>query len=92
MSRSWPRCYSHYREVVGRDPKNVGVSLPMSYAGNDTAHLWQAGISCLLFGPSGGWDESPDEPDQYISISEMVTCAKVMALTAVDICSQPAGA
>lgn len=82
----------HYREVVGRDPKNVGVSLPMSYAGNDTAHLWQAGISCLLFGPSGGWDESPDEPDQYISISEMVTCAKVMALTAVDICSQPAGA
>jgi acetylornithine deacetylase len=82
----------HYREVVGRDPKNVGVSLPMSYAGNDTAHLWQAGISCLLFGPSGGWDESPDEPDQYISISEMVTCAKVMALTALDICSQPAGA
>ena len=82
----------HYREVVGRDPKNVGVSLPMSYAGNDTAHLWQAGISCLLFGPSGGWDESPEEPDQYISISEMVTCAKVMALTALDICSQPAGA
>jgi acetylornithine deacetylase len=79
-----------YREVVGRDPRDVGVSLPMSYAGNDTAHLWQAGIPCVLFGPSGGWDESPDEPDQYILISEMVTCAKVMALTALDICNQPA--
>jgi acetylornithine deacetylase len=81
----------HYREVVGRDPHEVGVSLPMSYAGNDTAHLWRAGIPCLLFGPSGGWDESPEEPDQYISISKMVTVAKVMALTALDICSQPAG-
>mgnify|MGYP000091250410 CR=1 FL=1 len=81
-----------YRQVVGRDPRDFGVSLPMSYAGNDTAHLWQAGIPCVLFGPSGGWDESPDEPDQYISISEMVTCAKVMALTALDICSQPVGA
>lgn len=82
----------HYREVVGRDPHNIGVSLPMSYAGNDTAHLWRAGIPCLLFGPSGGWDESPEEPDQYIRISEMVTVAKVMALTALDICSQPAAA
>jgi acetylornithine deacetylase len=82
----------HYREVVGRDPHNVGVSLPMSYAGNDTAHLWRAGIPCVLFGPGGGWDESPEEPDQYISISEMVTVSKVMALTALDICSQPASA
>jgi acetylornithine deacetylase len=82
----------HYREVVGRDPHDIGVSLPMSYAGNDTAHLWRAGIPCLLFGPSGGWDESPEEPDQYILISEMVTVAKVMALTAIDICSQPASA
>ncbi len=82
----------HYRDVVGRDPRHIGVSLPMSYAGNDTAHLWRAGISCVLFGPSGGWDESPEEPDQYISISEMVTVAKVMALTALDVCSQPASA
>ena len=83
---------AHYREVVGRDPLELGVSLPMSYAGNDTAHLWRAGIPCVLFGPSGGWDESPEEPDQYIKISEMVTCAKVMALTALDICQQPARA
>jgi acetylornithine deacetylase len=82
----------HYREVVGRDPRHIGVSLPMSYAGNDTAHLWKAGIPCVLFGPSGGWDESPEEPDQYISISEMVTCARVMALTALDICSHSAEA
>lgn len=83
---------THYREVVGRDPLEIGVSLPMSYAGNDTAHLWRAGIPCLLFGPSGGWDVSPDEPDQFILISEMVICAKVMALTALDICAQPASA
>lgn len=82
----------HYREVVGRDPKDVGVVLPMSYAGNDTAHLWHAGIPCVLFGPSGGWDVSPDEPDQFINISEMVTVSQVMALTALDVCSQPANA
>lgn len=82
----------NYRAVVGHDPKDFGVSLPMSYAGNDTAHLWRAGIPCVLFGPAGGWDERPDEPDQYIRISEMTTCARVMALSALDVCSQRADA
>lgn len=82
----------NYRAVVGHDPHDFGVSLPMSYAGNDTAHLWRAGIPCVLFGPGGGWDERPDEPDQYIRISDMTTCAKVMALSALDVCSQPADA
>lgn len=80
----------NYRVVVGRDPVDVGTSLPMSYAGNDTAHLWRAGIPCVLFGPSGGWDETPEEPDQYIRISEMETCARVLALSALDTCGETA--
>lgn len=79
-----------YREVVGRDPRRVGASLPMSYAGNDTAHLWRAGIPCVLFGPAGGWDERPDEPDQFVHVSEMATCARVLALSALEVCSRPA--
>jgi acetylornithine deacetylase len=82
---------SNFRLVAGTDPANFGASLPMSYAGNDTAHLWRAGIPCVLFGPAGGWDERPDEPDQFIHISEMVRCAQVMALSALDICSERAG-
>ncbi|MBI4199147.1 MAG: M20 family metallopeptidase [Chloroflexi bacterium] len=74
-----------FQQVTGRPPRNIGVTLPMSYSGNDTCHLWNAGIPCLLFGPAGGRDES-GVPDEYVSIGEMVLCAKVLALTALDVC------
>ena len=74
-------------EVTGSPPSAIGVKTPGSYSGNDTAHLWKAGIPCVLYGPAGGWDEG-DEPDNYVSINQMDTCAKVIALSAYEACNQ----
>jgi acetylornithine deacetylase len=76
------RCH---REVTGEPPKAIGAVLPFSYTANDTCHLWNAGIPCLLYGPAvvrGG----DGEDDSCVFISEMVQCAKVLALTALDVC------
>ena len=76
-----------YEAVTGRPPATVGIKLPNSYSGNDTTHMWKQGIPCVLYGPGGGWDDK-GEPDNYIRISDMVTCAKVIATTALEVCNQ----
>ena len=76
------RCH---REVTGEPPKAIGAVLPFSYTANDTCHLCNAGIPCLLYAPPvvRGRD---GEDDSCVIISEMVQCAKVLALTALDVC------
>ena len=76
-----------YRTVKGREPDGVGTVLPGSYTGDDTCHLWRAGVPCLLYGPGGS--ESATIPDEYSRISDMEQVAKVLALTALDVCSLP---
>ena len=77
-----------YRTVTGREPDAVGAVLPGSYAGDDTCHLWKAGVPCLLYGPGGG-QESEAVPDEYSRISDMEQVARVLALTALDVCNLP---
>jgi acetylornithine deacetylase len=77
-----------YRHVTGREPAAVGVVLPGSYTGNDTCHLWRAGVPCLLYGPGGG-SESASVPDEYTRISDMEQVARVLALTALEVCHAP---
>jgi acetylornithine deacetylase len=77
----------HYQAVTGQPPKAIGAVLPYSYTANDTCHLWQAGIPCLLYGP-GVIRGSADEDDSCVLISDMVKVAKVLALTAVDVCNR----
>ncbi len=77
-----------YRHVTGREPAAVGVVLPGSYTGNDTCHLWRAGVPCLLYGPGGG-SESASVPDEYTRISDMEQVARVLALTALEVCNLP---
>jgi len=77
----------HYHEVTGGDPHTVGTILPLSYAGDDICHLWRAGIPCVLYGPAG-LEGTAEEPDNCIIISEMTLATKVLALTALDVCSQ----
>ncbi len=77
-----------YEAVTGGKLAYIGTKLPNSYSGNDTTHMWKAGIPCVLYGPGGGWDESEEEPDAYIRISDMVTCARVIASTALEVCNQ----
>ena len=74
-----------YRAVTGEEPRTVGTILPLSYGGDDTCHLWRAGIPCVLYGPEGV-EQSKEEADNFISISEMVLATKVLALTALDVC------
>lgn len=78
----------HYRTVAGREPDGVGTVLPSSYTGDDTTHLWRAGVPCLLYGPGGG-SESDTVPDEYTRISDMEKVARVLALTVLDVTSLP---
>ena len=74
-----------HRQVTGKAPKAMGAVLPYSYTANDTCHLWNAGIPCLLYGPAVVRG-SEGEDDSCVIISEMVQCTKVLALTALDVC------
>lgn len=70
--------------VVGEEP-TVGVHSPQSYAGNDTSHLWGAGIPCCLYGPAGGYDEG--RSDRWTSIEQIIACARVFGATIADVCA-----
>ena len=67
------------RTVSGQEPEHLGVRLPHSYAGNDTTHLWEAGIPCCIYGPLGGYT---DYHDVYTYLADMYLCTRVLALTA----------
>jgi acetylornithine deacetylase len=70
--------------IVGEEP-TVGAHSPQSYAGNDTSHLWGAGIPCCLYGPAGGYDEG--RSDRWTSIEQIVACARVFGATIADVCA-----
>ena len=57
----------------------------MSYSAGDACWLWGAGIPSVYYGPGGGFLEQGPE-GSYMFIDEMVTCAKVLALTALEAC------
>ena len=74
------------RRVSGRPPDTVGVALPASYTGADTAHLWRAGIPCLMYGPRGGPTPDDADVDDFVDVGEMVQCARVLANVADRWC------
>lgn len=53
----------------------------------DAAPLMLSGIKAITYGP-GVTSIEQDPPDERNSISEMLTTAKVLALTAADICTR----
>lgn len=67
--------------ITGREP-TVGAVAPYSYAGNDTAHLWSAGIPCCLYGPAGGYDE--DRADRWTSVEQILACTRAFGATIAD--------
>ncbi len=72
--------------VSGQPPDAVGVALPASYTGADTAHLWRAGIPCLMYGPRGGPTADDVDVDDFVDVGEMVQCARVLANVADRWC------
>src|SRR6266545_2817675 len=71
----------HLKTLSGRDPQYLGVRLPQSYAGNDTTHLWQAGIPCCLYGPGGGYT---DYREVHTILDDLFLVTRVLALTALE--------
>jgi acetylornithine deacetylase/succinyl-diaminopimelate desuccinylase-like protein len=75
---------ANHRHIVGRDPEHIGPVLPNSYAGADTGHLFAAGVRALNYGPSG-----PEFRPQWCEEANLLAGTRVLALTAVDVCSTP---
>jgi acetylornithine deacetylase len=75
----------HHATVTGQPPAVVGALLPLSYSAGDASWLWKAGIPCVYYGPATGFQET-GPGGSYVLISEMVAGAKVLALTALDVC------
>ena len=69
------------RQMTGEEPEHLSVRLPQSYAGNDTTHLWAAGIPCCLYGPGGGYT---DYHDVHVELADLFLCTRVLALTALE--------
>lgn len=70
--------------IIGREP-TIGAVPPFSYAGNDTAHLYGAGIPCCLYGPAGGYDEG--SADRWTSVEQIVGCSRVFGAMIADVCA-----
>ena len=49
--------------------------------------LWKAGVPCLPYGPGGG-SESDTIPYEYTRTSDRDQVARVLALTALDMCNR----
>jgi acetylornithine deacetylase len=80
----------HHEAVTGTAPAVVGALLPMSYSAGDASWLWGvARIPSVYYGPGGGFLEA-GPGGSYALIGEMVACAKVLALTALDVTGRPA--
>jgi acetylornithine deacetylase len=80
----------NYRAVTGMDIAQIGVVEPMCYGANDGSRLAAAGIECCRYGPGDGIKDPATRyhigADQFISIDDMVTVTRTLALTALDIC------
>ena len=74
-----------HRQVTGEEPE-VGEKPRMGHVG-DSAYLEQAGIPTLLYGPGTiRIFEFWPAMDERILLDDIVTAAKVYALTTLDLC------
>ena len=76
----------HYRNVTGEEPAAVGWAEGPSVWSNDDALLWEAGIPTVLFGPRAHGPRGFGT-EQAVLIPDLVKVARVMAATAVEVCS-----
>jgi acetylornithine deacetylase len=87
VPRDHPIVQTVRRNVVavrGVEP-TIGAVTPYSYAGNDTSHLYRAGIPCCLYGPAGGYDDG--RADRWTSVEQILTCTRVFAGVIADVCA-----
>ncbi|MCH9036003.1 MAG: M20/M25/M40 family metallo-hydrolase [Chloroflexi bacterium] len=71
----------HHIEVLGAEPANVGFQNPGSYAWTDAGHFTRGGSLAIIYGPTTNLVRTVD-------IEKVMNCARVLALTATDICTR----
>ncbi|MBI4278778.1 MAG: M20/M25/M40 family metallo-hydrolase [Armatimonadetes bacterium] len=69
--------------VTGQEPV-LGAVLPNSYFGCDAQPLAEAGCQAISYGPAGHAYYAANRG--IVRIDRMVTCARALALAALDIC------
>jgi len=73
----------YHQAVTGKNAPGIGFYDPGSYGCADSGHLFHAGCACLNYGPTGH-----ERSENSVDIDMLMTCAKVMALTAAEISSR----
>jgi len=71
-----------HRAVTGHDPE-VGPVGPARFYGTDAAHLADAGMTGLVYGPGGRYNTMPDE---RVDLPDLFTAARVYARAIVETC------
>ncbi|MEX2650252.1 MAG: M20/M25/M40 family metallo-hydrolase [Alphaproteobacteria bacterium] len=64
----------------------VGTLTPQVFYGTDASHLLRAGISTAIYGP--GRVEDINVPDESTAIDDVLTAARVYALTIASVCAR----
>lgn len=80
----------NHKYVTGKDPDEVGP-IPSQMAGNDSGHLFAAGVKAISYGPMYDTPSGEYRGGAYaqsVSVDQIVTCTKVLALTALDVCTK----
>ena len=73
-----------HKAVHGEEPGRR-----FSQATNDAAHFRRYGVPSLIYGPGGArMPESQEEVGECVRIDNLVRCAKVYALTALEVCEK----
>ena len=70
-------------QVTGAAPK-VGAVAPYKFYGTDAAHLAQAGMTGLVYGPGGKYNTMPDE---RVELRDLFNAARVYARVIVATCA-----
>jgi len=85
-------CNNH-EQITGTQPTKIvseaDGKYPVVYAGTDAVHYWSLGVPAFCYGP-GGMISSDNEVADHppVALKDIVACSKVLALTALDICSK----
>jgi acetylornithine deacetylase len=74
-----------HREISGAAAK-IGMHTPAKFFGSDAAHLAEAGMTGVLYGPSGRFNTMPDE---RVAINEMEIASKVYAAAVINVTEIP---
>jgi acetylornithine deacetylase len=79
----------NHRHVRGSDP-DIGAGYELgSHAGNDAGWLYDAGAKAITYGPRNKSRTMPDgTKEEYMAVDDMLTVARVYALSAVDVCTK----